>query len=334
MSGLVVRQAHHERGYGRWPVSSVASLRDTGISLYVHVPFCQTKCPYCDFNTYQGIEGLMAPYVEALVAEIGAWGRALDGPPVNTVFFGGGTPSYLPDGDLGRILEAIERAFGIGGDAEVTVEANPGDLTADKAASLLRQGINRVSIGVQSLDNDLLNLLGRRHDAEGALAAFRTVRDCRIRERQPGPDLRAAAPITGAVAGHAAEAVGPGTGPYFPVRPDRGGGYAAAPLGGTGRGAAARRGPGGGHVPVRPGTAGRKGLPPLRDIQLVAAGACFQTGTGVAAQPGLLAEPALPGRGPGRPFLPGGLPLLGYGPAPGLHCGGQGVGGGSSRAGG
>ena len=77
---------------------SVAALQDTGISLYIHVPFCQTKCPYCDFNTYQGIEGLMSPFVEALAAEIGAWGRALDGPPVNTVFFGGGTPSYLPEG--------------------------------------------------------------------------------------------------------------------------------------------------------------------------------------------------------------------------------------------
>ena len=157
-------------------LNDVASLQDTGISLYIHVPFCQTKCPYCDFNTYQGIEGLMSPFVEALTAEIGAWGRALDGPPVNTVFFGGGTPSYLPDGDLGRIINAVDEAFGIRSDAEVTVEANPGDLTRDKAASFLAQGINRVSIGVQSLDNDLLNLLGRRHDADGAMAAYRTVR--------------------------------------------------------------------------------------------------------------------------------------------------------------
>lgn len=154
----------------------MASLQATGISLYIHVPFCQTKCPYCDFNTYQGIEGLMGPFVDALVAEIAAWGRALGGPPVNTVFFGGGTPSYLPDGDLGQIMEAVGEAFDLRGDAEVTVEANPGDLTPDKAASLLRQEINRISVGVQSLDNDLLNLLGRRHDADGALAAYRTVK--------------------------------------------------------------------------------------------------------------------------------------------------------------
>ncbi|MYC28997.1 MAG: radical SAM family heme chaperone HemW [Chloroflexi bacterium] len=156
--------------------NDVASLQATGISLYIHVPFCQTKCPYCDFNTYQGIEGLMGPFVDALEAEIAAWGRALGGPPVNTVFFGGGTPSYLPDGDLGQIMEAVGEAFDLRGDAEVTVEANPGDLTPDKAASLLRQGINRISVGVQSLDNDLLNLLGRRHDADGALAAYRTVK--------------------------------------------------------------------------------------------------------------------------------------------------------------
>ena len=157
--------------------NGIASLQDSGISLYVHVPFCQTKCPYCDFNTYQGIEGLMSPYLEALVAELTAWGTALGGPPVNTVFFGGGTPSYLPDRALGEILYAAGRAFTIRANAEITAEANPGDLTPDKAARLRAQGVNRLSIGVQSLDNDLLKLLGRRHDADEAIAAYRTVRE-------------------------------------------------------------------------------------------------------------------------------------------------------------
>ena len=173
----MVRPAHHQQSAGRPGLKNVASLQDTGISLYVHVPFCQTKCPYCDFNTYQGIEGLMSPYLDALAAEIGAWGRALDHPPVNTVFFGGGTPSYLPDGELGRIMETVGGAFRLRPDAEVTAEANPGDLTPARAESLLAQGINRLSIGVQSLDNDLLNLLGRRHDADQAMAAYRTVRE-------------------------------------------------------------------------------------------------------------------------------------------------------------
>ena len=173
----MVRRDHHERGDRYTNLKSVAALQDSGISLYVHVPFCQTKCPYCDFNTYQGIEGLMSPFLEALSAEIVAWGRALGGPPVNTVFFGGGTPSYLPDGSLGTILAAVDESFGICADAEITAEANPGDLTVDRAGSLREQGLNRVSIGVQSLDNDLLNLLGRRHDADEAIAAFRTVRE-------------------------------------------------------------------------------------------------------------------------------------------------------------
>lgn len=154
----------------------MAALQDSGISLYVHVPFCQTKCPYCDFNTYQGIEGIIAPYLDALQAEIITWGGALGHPPVNTIFFGGGTPSYLPDGALGQIISTTGRAFSIGADAEITAEANPGDLTPTRAASLLSQGLNRLSIGVQSLDNDLLNLLGRRHDADQAITAFRTVR--------------------------------------------------------------------------------------------------------------------------------------------------------------
>ncbi len=159
------------------PSRSLTALQNTGISLYVHVPFCQTKCPYCDFNTYQGIEGLMSPYLDALLAEITAWGRALGHPPINTIFFGGGTPSYLPDGALGRIIAIANQSFTIREGAEITAEANPGDLTAQRAESLIGQGLNRLSIGVQSLDNDLLNLLGRRHDADQAIAAFRTVRD-------------------------------------------------------------------------------------------------------------------------------------------------------------
>jgi oxygen-independent coproporphyrinogen III oxidase len=148
-----------------------------GMSLYIHVPFCQTKCPYCDFNTYQGIEALMSPYVKAQETELELWGRVLDHPRVNTVFFGGGTPSYLPTDSVGRLLEAVGRAFPLDHDAEVTIEANPGDLTPETCARLREQGVNRLSIGVQSLDNDLLALLGRRHNARQALSAFTAARE-------------------------------------------------------------------------------------------------------------------------------------------------------------
>jgi putative oxygen-independent coproporphyrinogen III oxidase len=149
---------------------------NTGMSLYVHVPFCQTKCPYCDFNTYQGIESLMPSYQEALTTELQPWARVLESPGVNTVFFGGGTPSYLPGGSLGQILEAIQSAFVLRPDAEITIEANPGDLSPDACRDWLSQGINRLSIGVQSLDNNLLALLGRRHNADQAIEAFQTAR--------------------------------------------------------------------------------------------------------------------------------------------------------------
>lgn len=147
------------------------------MGLYVHVPFCKTKCPYCDFNTYQGIEGQMPDYLQAVTAEVRLWGEALGHPQVRTVFFGGGTPSYLPEGDLAAILEAAAAAFAIDGDAEITIEANPGDLDDGACRSLLAQRVNRLSIGVQSLDNGLLQLLGRRHSADEAMAAFRTARD-------------------------------------------------------------------------------------------------------------------------------------------------------------
>ena len=148
-----------------------------GMGLYVHVPFCKTKCPYCDFNTYQGIDGQMGSYLEAVTGELGLWGQSLGHPPVRTVFFGGGTPSYLPDGDIAAILDAAADAFVIDPEAEITIEANPGDLNADACRGLLRQGVNRLSIGVQSLDNGLLQLLGRRHSADGAIEAFQTARD-------------------------------------------------------------------------------------------------------------------------------------------------------------
>ena len=147
------------------------------IALYVHIPFCETKCPYCDFNTYAKIESLIPDYVPVLRKEIELWAGLLDGPPVRTVFFGGGTPSYLPSGDISALMATISESFGLHDDAEVTLEANPGDFTPDKLSSFLSAGINRLSIGVQSFDDGLLTLLGRRHNAEDAVEAYRMAND-------------------------------------------------------------------------------------------------------------------------------------------------------------
>ncbi|MDA1227532.1 MAG: radical SAM family heme chaperone HemW [Chloroflexi bacterium] len=147
------------------------------ISLYVHVPFCETKCPYCDFNTYARIESLMPSYIKALVAEIRLWGQLLSKPTVHTVFLGGGTPSYLPAEDIETVMSAVQDAFELESGAEVTMEANPGDFDAGKLKQYLAAGVNRLSIGVQSFDDDLLQKLGRRHSAQGAIDAYRMAID-------------------------------------------------------------------------------------------------------------------------------------------------------------
>ena len=150
------------------------------ISLYIHIPFCETKCPYCDFNTYAGIEPLIPEYVDALINEARFWGDSISrhhSPAVSTVFFGGGTPSYVPPGDIARILDEVRSAFHLATTAEVTLESNPGDIEAGRVEEWLKAGINRLSIGVQSLDDGLLQLLGRRHTAREALDAHRAARN-------------------------------------------------------------------------------------------------------------------------------------------------------------
>ena len=146
------------------------------MGLYVHVPFCKTKCPYCDFNTYQGIENLIDPFLSAVKSEIECWGETLAHAPVKSIFFGGGTPSYLPQGYIEQILATIQASFQVHPNAEISIEANPGDLNAEACTGILKQGVNRLSIGIQSLDNNLLNLLGRRHQASEAIDAFQAAR--------------------------------------------------------------------------------------------------------------------------------------------------------------
>ena len=147
--------------------------RDGPIALYVHIPFCETKCPYCDFNTYAKIEPLIPEYVDALRREVDIWGDVLGHPEVSTIFFGGGTPSYLPPDDIGSILDGIAGAFDVSRVRETTLESNPGDLTQPRLEAYLRFGVDRLSIGVQSLDDRLLGLLGRRHSAAQAIDAYR-----------------------------------------------------------------------------------------------------------------------------------------------------------------
>ncbi len=143
------------------------SLRETA-SLYLHIPFCHTRCHYCDFNTYAGILPLREPYVRALLTEIALAGRMVQYPEgmqrrSRTIFFGGGTPSLLSVEQIARILNACRAAFAVDEDAEITLEANPGTLNREQLHGIRAAGVNRLSMGAQSFDAELLKALGRIH---------------------------------------------------------------------------------------------------------------------------------------------------------------------------
>lgn len=144
-------------------------------SLYVHIPFCERKCEYCDFTSVAGTAG-QHEYVAALRAEIRMLGEQLPGVRLDTIFMGGGTPSLIEPELLASIVEEIRASFDVLSGAEITLEANPSSTSRERAATWLRAGFNRVSIGVQSLEPDILAFLGRVHDPERALSAVDEVR--------------------------------------------------------------------------------------------------------------------------------------------------------------
>ena len=151
------------------------------ISLYLHVPFCQAKCHYCDFNSYAGMLGHRERYVEALAQEIrlaGRRARLADGTPrrCRTIFFGGGTPSLLTAEQVDGLLREARSAFAVSDDAEITLEANPGALEYGRLDALRAVGVNRLSMGAQSFDADLLRWMGRIHSPAEIETAFAAAR--------------------------------------------------------------------------------------------------------------------------------------------------------------
>jgi oxygen-independent coproporphyrinogen III oxidase len=129
--------------------------------IYIHIPFCHRKCGYCDFNSYAGLDALVAPFVDALHREIERSPYA--GARFDTVFFGGGTPTYLDGTTLVGILEHLTRRFAIAADAEITCEANPGSVSLEQLRTLRQAGFNRLSFGVQSFHPDELRRMERIH---------------------------------------------------------------------------------------------------------------------------------------------------------------------------
>lgn len=157
-------------------VRTVAPRDADQTSVYVHFPYCARKCPYCDFAT-RGLPASSIPhadYASAVLAELRERAAQLRGRTLRSVFFGGGTPSLWETAELGRTLAGILAAFPLqASDLEITVECNPSSFDDDKARGLADVGVNRVSLGVQSMNDERLRFLGRLHDSEQALAALR-----------------------------------------------------------------------------------------------------------------------------------------------------------------
>lgn len=146
------------------------------ISLYIHIPLCVKKCAYCDFTSFSGRLAQREDYVEAVCREMRAQAAFFGPRRVQTVFLGGGTPTLLSGGQVQRIMREVRACFDLDPDAEVTMEGNPGTLTAQNLAAYREAGVNRLSLGVQSLDDGLLAAVGRIHTAAQAREAVRMVR--------------------------------------------------------------------------------------------------------------------------------------------------------------
>ena len=156
---------------GALPAEALRTLGERRFGVYVHVPFCRVRCGYCDFNTYTATElgggASQASYAETAIRELDLLSGALPGAPlVETVFFGGGTPTLLPSADLVAMLEAVRQVFGLTDSAEVTTEANPDSVSPESLAALREGGFTRVSFGMQSAVPAVLAVLDRTHDPE------------------------------------------------------------------------------------------------------------------------------------------------------------------------
>ncbi len=169
---------------GALPASALAGVGERKLAAYVHVPFCASRCGYCDFNTYTASDLGGAPgtsrdaYLAAVASEIGLARRVLgETTPISSVFFGGGTPTLLSPAELGGILERVRDIFGLARGAEVTTEANPDSVTPDSLKALVDAGFNRISFGMQSTVPHVLRVLDRTHTPGRALEAVGWARD-------------------------------------------------------------------------------------------------------------------------------------------------------------
>jgi len=166
-------------------VNPYYSDRDVSpLHLYVHIPFCIQKCPYCDFNSHERIAPQWYDYQQALLQELGHWSEfpLFAGRVISTLFFGGGTPSLASPELIGSVIESAAQLFTLTHDIEITLEANPGTAEADRFADYRNAGVNRLSIGVQSFDDMELKWLGRIHSAREACVAYAMAKDAQFKQ--------------------------------------------------------------------------------------------------------------------------------------------------------
>jgi putative oxygen-independent coproporphyrinogen III oxidase len=154
--------------------SPVVSPTTEPLALYIHWPFCVSKCPYCDFNSHvrEGVD--VDAWRGALLADMAHEAALTGGRALTSIFFGGGTPSLMPPALVADLIAAADRHWGLAPDIEITLEANPNSVEAARFADLAAAGVNRVSLGLQALDNQALHFLGRAHDVDEGLAALAT----------------------------------------------------------------------------------------------------------------------------------------------------------------
>lgn len=144
------------------------------LGIYVHIPFCKQKCSYCDFISYSNKSNLVKEYIEVLKREIE--NSSINEYEITTIYFGGGTPSYVEDKYIVDVLETIKQYYNISKNAEITIEVNPGTVTEEKLKNYIKAGINRLSIGLQSCNNNLLKMIGRIHSYEEFLNTYELAR--------------------------------------------------------------------------------------------------------------------------------------------------------------
>ena len=147
------------------------------VSIYIHVPFCASKCAYCDFASYPGRNADWKAYFDALIAEINSWREELERCEIQTVFFGGGTPTLVNAEYILRSLDALRRCARFAENAEITLEGNPGTLDREKLRQYRSAGVNRLSLGAQALDDRLLQSIGRIHTAADVASAVQMAQD-------------------------------------------------------------------------------------------------------------------------------------------------------------